>query len=115
MWDELGAGVFAAAHSSKFSLYEIDLRRRRTFFQLDCGLGEVGGLAEVAPIGMVVAQGEDFFALRGQAKIGVDDGEDAGFGEHGKETGRDDMDAGEGQWNESRVAVGEWRTGRRLI
>lgn len=111
----MGAGVFGAALSTKFSLYEIDLRRRRTFFQFDCGLGEVGGLAEVAPIGMIVAQSEDFFTLRGQAEIGVDDGEDAGFGEHGQEAGRDDVDAGEGQWNESRVAIGEWQAGRGEI
>lgn len=83
--------------------------------QVDCGLGEVGGLAEVAPVGMVVAEGEDFLALGGQAEIGVDDGEDAGFGEHGQEAGREDVDAGEGQGKESRMLSGERRVGAALI
>ena len=47
------------------------------------GLGEVGGAAEVAPIVVVGAEGEDFFALGGEAEIGGDDGEDPFFGEHG--------------------------------
>ena len=36
-------------------------------------------------------------ALGGEAEVGGDDGEDAFFGEHGEEAGRDDVDAGEGE------------------
>ena len=60
-------------------------------------MGEVGGAAEVAPIVLVGAKGEDFFALSGEAEVGGDDGEDAFFGEHGKKAGRDHVDAGEGE------------------
>ena len=61
------------------------------------GLSEVGGAAEVAPVVGVGAEGEDVLALAGEAEVGGDDGEDAFFGEHRKETGRDDVDAGEGE------------------
>ncbi len=60
-------------------------------------MGEVGGAAEVAPIIFVGAEGEDFFALGGEAKIGVDDGEGAFFGEEWEEARRDDVDAAEGE------------------
>jgi hypothetical protein len=43
-----------------------------------------------------VAEGQDFLALGGEAEVGVDDGEGAGFGEHGEEAGGEDVDAGEG-------------------
>src|SRR5258708_4869508 len=33
------------------------------------GLGEVGGAAEVAPVILVGAEGEDFFALGGEAEV----------------------------------------------
>lgn len=60
-------------------------------------MGEVGGAAEVAPVVVVGAEGEDFFALGGEAEVGGDDGEGAFFGEHGEEAGGDDVDAGEGE------------------
>src|SRR5204863_180788 len=69
------------------------------------GLGEVGGAAEVAPIVLVGAEGEDFFALGGESKVGGDDREDAFFGEHGEEARGNDVDAGEGEgveWGWSR-------------
>ena len=69
---------------------------RHLLLQVEGGLGEVGGAAEVAPVVFVGAEGEDFFALGGEAEIGVDDGEDAFFGEHGEKAGGDDVDAGEG-------------------
>ena len=70
--------------------------RKNTVLQIVSGLGEVGGAAEVAPRVIVCAEGEDFFALGGEAKVGGDDGEDAFFGEHGEEAGGEDVDAGEG-------------------
>ena len=69
-------------------------------------MGEVGGTAEVAPVIFVGAEGKDFFTLRGEAEIGVDDREDASFREQRKEARGDDVDAGEGKW---RVASSEWR------
>src|SRR5712671_6278440 len=66
-------------------------------FQVVGGLSEIGGAAEVAPIVVVGAEGEDFLALGGEAEVGGDDGEDAFFGEHGEEAGADDVDAGEGK------------------
>ena len=48
------------------------------------GLGEIGGAAEVAPVVVVGAEGEGFFAVGGKSEVGVDDGEDAFFGEHGQ-------------------------------
>ncbi len=66
-------------------------------FQVVGGLSEIGGAAEVAPIVVVGAEGEDFFALGGEAEVGGDDGEDAFFGEHGEEAGGNDVDAGEGE------------------
>ncbi len=47
------------------------------------GLSEIGGAAEVAPVVLVGAEGEDFLALGGEAEVGGDDGEDAFFGERG--------------------------------
>src|SRR5438105_15831573 len=76
------------------------------------GLGEVGGAAEVAPVVFVGAEGEDFFTPGGEPKTSVDDGEDAGLSEHGKEARGDDVDAGEGE-RKWRVASGERRGGRR--
>ena len=65
--------------------------------QIVGGLGEVGGAAEVAPVVLVGTEGEDFFALGGEAEVGGDDGKDALFPEHGEETGGDEVDAGEGE------------------
>ena len=73
------------------------LRGEEVLFQVVGRLGEVGGLAEVAPVVFVGAEGEDFFVLGGEAEVGGDDGEDAFFGDHGKEAGGDDVDAGEGE------------------
>ena len=61
------------------------------------GLGEIGGAAEVAPVVFVGAEGEDFFSLDGETEIRGDNGEDAFLGDHGQETRRDDVDAGEGE------------------
>ena len=60
-------------------------------------MGEVGGAAKVAPVVIVGAEGEDSFALGGEAEVGVDDGEDAIFGEPGEKARGDDVDAGEGE------------------
>jgi hypothetical protein len=49
--------------------------------QVEGGLGQISGAAEIAPIVVVGAEGEDVLALRGEAEIGGDDGEDAFFGE----------------------------------
>ena len=83
------------------------------------GLGEVGGAAEVAPVELVGAEGENFLALGGEVEVGVDDGEDAGLVDEGEEAGGEDVDAGEGEgvkkWPRpgrgKRVASGEWRAG----
>ena len=80
-------------------------------------MGEVGGAAEVAPIVLVAAKRENPLALGGEADVGVDDGEDSGFGEHGQEARRNDVDTGEGQrrfafcfaGHQWRVASGQWR------
>ena len=61
------------------------------------GLGEVGGAAEVAPVVLVGTEGDDFFALGGEAEVGGDDGKDALFGEHREEAGGDEVDAGESE------------------
>jgi len=37
---------------------------------MEGGLGEVGGTAEVAPIVVIGAEGEDFFALSGDRRGG---------------------------------------------
>src|SRR5213080_3748831 len=79
-----------------------------SLLEVEGGLGEVVGAAEVAPVVFVGAEGEDFFALGGKAEVGVDDGEDAVFGEHGEEAGGDDVNAREGE-RKWRVASGEWR------
>ena len=71
--------------------------QKNVLLQVEGGLGEVGGAAEVAPIVVVGAEGEDFFALGREAEVGRDDGEDAFFGEHGKEARGNDVDAGEGE------------------
>jgi hypothetical protein len=57
--------------------------------QIEGGLGEVGGAAEVAPVVVVGAEGEDGVSLGGEAKVRVDDGEDAVFGEEREEAGGD--------------------------
>jgi hypothetical protein len=55
------------------------LLQRGVLLEIEGGLGEVGGLAEVAPVRIVCAEGLDFLALGGEADVGVDDGEGAGF------------------------------------
>lgn len=65
--------------------------------QVEGGLGEVGGAAEVAPVVLVDAEGEDGVGLGGEAEVGIDDGERALFGEKGEEAGGDQVDAGEGE------------------
>ncbi len=40
---------------------------KSVLFQVEGGLGEVGGAAEVAPIVLVGAEGEDFFVLGREA------------------------------------------------
>src|SRR2546430_13881848 len=67
---------------------------KSVLFQVERGLGEVGGAAEVAPIVLVGAEGEGFFALGGEAEGGRGDREDAFFGEHGEEARGDDVDGG---------------------
>ena len=47
-----------------------------SLLEVEGGLGEVGGAAEVAPVVFVGAEGEDFLALPSESTIGVDDGED---------------------------------------
>jgi hypothetical protein len=64
--------------------------------QVEGGLGEVFWAAEVTPVGVVGAEGLDFFALGGETEVSVDDGEDARFGDLGEEAGGDYVDAGEG-------------------
>jgi len=68
-------------------------------------LSEVFGTAEVAPVEGVGAEGGDFFVGGCEAEVGVDDGEDAGFGDKREKARRDDVDAGEGEWM---VSGGQW-------
>ncbi len=75
----------------------VSVLRKDFLLQIGGSLGEVGRAAEVPPIVLVGAKGEDFFALGGEAEIGRDDGKDAFFGEHGEEAGGDDVDAREGE------------------
>lgn len=70
--------------------------------QIGGGLGEIVGAAEVAPIVFIGAEGENSFALGGEAKIGGDDRENAFLGHHGQQTRGDDVDAGEGECLERR-------------
>src|SRR5260370_24162663 len=88
-------------HTKRRVIATASLLQRNILLQVECSLGEVGGAAEVPPIVLVGAEGEDFLALGGEAEVGGDDGEDAFFGEHGGEGGGDGVDAREGQ--------GEWR------
>lgn len=65
--------------------------------EVEGGLGEVGAAAEVAPVVLVGAEGEDGLALGGEAEVGIDDGEDTFFGEEGEEARGDEVNAGEGE------------------
>jgi len=91
----------------------------RVLLQIESGLGEVGGAAEVAPVVLVGAEGEDFFALSGEAEVGGDDGEDAFLGEHGEEAGGNNVDTGKGEGVEgdgsgiNGASVARWR-GREI-
>ena len=62
--------------------------------QITSGLGQVRGLAEVAPVILVGPEGQDFFALGREPEISVNDGEHASLAEHREEAGRNDVDAG---------------------
>ena len=84
-------------HFCAGSPVNLAILRKGFLLQISDGLGEVGGAAEIAPIVLVGAEGKDFLALRGEAQVRGNEGEDAFFGEHGEEAGRDYMDAGEGQ------------------
>jgi hypothetical protein len=61
------------------------LLQRGLLLQVEGGLGEVGGAAEVAPVVLVGAEGEDGVGLGGEAEVGIDDGEGADFSEEGEE------------------------------
>jgi hypothetical protein len=81
---------------------ELELRPPKSvLLEVEGGLGEVGGAAEVAPVVFVGAEGDDLIALGGEAEIGVDDGERAFFGEHVKEAGGNHVNAAEGKGKES--------------
>src|SRR5437660_4303516 len=87
--------------------------------EVEGGLGKVGGAAEVAPVTFVGAEGEDFFALGGEAEVGVDDGEDAFFNEHGKEAGEmmwmPEKARGSGEWRVARGEVSRGEIGRAQV
>lgn len=70
---------------------------KEILLEVEGGLGEVGGPAEVAPIVLVGGEGEDFLTKPGQAEVGVNDREDAVFREKGEEARGEDVDAGEGK------------------
>ncbi len=76
-----------------------------SLLQVPGGLGEVGGATEVAPIVVVGAEGKDFFALGGEAEVGVDDGEDALLGHHRQQARRDHVDAGKGEREEGSLVL----------
>jgi hypothetical protein len=57
----------------------------------------MGHPPEVAPVGVVGAEGKDGVGLGGEAEIGIDDGEGAMFGEEGRMRG-DFVKAEEAQW-----------------
>ena len=57
---------------------------KNVLLQIVRGLRQIVGSAQIAPIIFVGAEGEDVFALAGEAKIGGDDGEHTLFGEHGQ-------------------------------
>ena len=76
---------------------QVQRLKKGVLLQVEGGLGEVGGAAEVAPVVLVGAEGEDGVGLGGEAEVGIDDGERALFGEKGEEAGGDQVDAGEGE------------------
>lgn len=65
--------------------------------QIAGSCGKVLGTAEIAPVSTVGAKAEDFFALRGQAQIRVDDGECALLLEQRKDARREDVNAAKGE------------------
>ncbi len=73
------------------------LYKKSFLVQIVGGLRQIFGAAEVAPIVVVGAEGEDVLSLSGEAQVGVDDGENALFGEHREKARRDDVDTGEGE------------------
>jgi hypothetical protein len=89
--------VTAKGNAFSQSIGGASVLEKSILLQIVGGLGEVGGTAEVTPIVVIGAKGEDVFSLGGEAKIGRDNGENAFFGEHRKKAGRDDVDAGKGQ------------------
>src|SRR5260370_41219359 len=97
-------------HTKRRVIATASLLQRNILLQVECSLGEVGGAAEVPPIVLVGAEGEDFLALGGEAGVGGGDGEDAFFGEHGGEAGGGDVDAG-GRQGKGRGTSGEGRWG----
>jgi len=48
----------------------VSLLHQNLLLEMEGGLGEVGGTAEVAPIVVIGAEGEDFFALSGDRRGG---------------------------------------------
>jgi hypothetical protein len=91
-WEEKASACYARNDSFWWLcvISELKLRPSKTLFsQIEGGLGEVGGAAEVAPVVVVGGEGEDGLALGGEAEVGIDDGEDAVFGEEGEEAGGD--------------------------
>src|SRR5258708_20580334 len=59
--------------------------RESVLLEIEGGLGEVGGGAQVAPIVLFGAEGEDFLALGGEAVVGGGGGGGALFGDAGGE------------------------------
>src|SRR6266487_3214173 len=65
--------------------------------QILSGLRHILRPPEIAPIILIGPKGGDFFSSASNTQIGVDDGENAFFTHHGKQTRRNNVDAGERQ------------------
>ena len=65
--------------------------------QVAFGFGEVLGPAEIAPVRLIGAKGEDRFTLSGETEVGGDDGEGAFLGQVGEDAWRKDLNATEAE------------------
>ena len=60
-------------------------------------MGQVAGTAEIAPVVLVGAEGQDFFSFGREAEVGVDNRKGAFLGKHNEEARGNEVDAGESE------------------
>ena len=75
----------------------VSLLQKNFLLQILSGFHQIFRPAEITPIILIGPKGQDVFSVGSEMQIGGDDGENALFSHHRKNTRRNDVDAGKSQ------------------